>query len=308
MQGFPKDAIATVCCTNDGGELELQPHWESGDGGRSVRDGSLLCRICGTSFTIRDGILNLLDAFALDSESQHERELRARQYSPVLTANETVSWENNEMERMEMDPTIDALSPEGSLNLLELGCGDGRMTSSLVRCFKSILAVDFSVEALQRLQRLPVDLTNVALVNADISTLKVRPKSFERILSTLTSNLPTPQHRESMYRLAGTALAPRGRFVFSTHNHGFWQRIHRQKKSDRYEEGGIFRNNLTPRDCRSEARRHFKTVKAWPVQISLPLSRRSGLPAYSVSRALEHVKPLGYFGRIVLCSAEDPLR
>lgn len=60
----------------------------------------------------------------------------------------------------------------------------------------------------------------MGLVLGDINTLQVAPKQFRLGLSTLTSNLPSWEHRESLYRLARTALAPHGRFVFSTHFHG----------------------------------------------------------------------------------------
>lgn len=308
IQGFPRYAVSTVFCTHDGGELELKQPWESSDQGDAVADGMLICRKCRSSFAISNGILDLCDDSALDAESRHEHKLREKQYGAAIDVNEPALWENDELERTEIAPTVDALTADGSQSLLELGCGDGRLTTLLANRFKSILAVDFSLEALRSLQRRVAGQTNIALVRADISTLKIRPGSFARALSTLVSNLPTREQRNSMYCLAGKAVGANGRFVFSTHNHGFWPRVLGKKKSEHYEAGGIFRHNMTVRDCRSEASLYFDDVKAWPIQIYLPLSRRLKLPLYRTSRALEHVPLLGTFGKLVLCTAEKPTR
>jgi SAM-dependent methyltransferase/uncharacterized protein YbaR (Trm112 family) len=306
VSGFPISAINHVYCPHDGGELDLKPDWEPSDRNGVVKNGTLECCECLSTFAISEGILEMLEASALDAESGHELELREKQYGPTDDANKADQWASDQFEKMEIDPTVDALSSDGLQTLLELGCGDGRFTISLVDQFKLIVALDFSLEALRRLGECVGNETNVALVHADISKFQVRPHSFDRVLSTLTSNLPTPWHREAMFRLAASAVSANGRFIFSTHNHGFWQHVRRQKKSDRYERGGIFRHNMTARDCKSEASRFFHLVEAWPINISLPLSGRFGLPAYRVSRALEQVPFLGYFGKIVLGSAEKP--
>ena len=304
--GFPRYAISTVYCTHDGGELVLKQAWESSDRGDAVQNGMLACRNCQSTFPISEGILDLCDDSALDPESRHEHSLREKQYRAAVDVNEPVWCENSEMERAEITPTIEALQADGSQSLLELGCGDGRLTTALAHRFKSILAVDFSLEALRRLQMRVADRSNIALIRADISTLKICPGSFARALSTLVSNLPTLEHRNSMYRLAGKTVGANGRFVFSAHYHGFWPRAFGKKKSAYYEEGGIFRHNMTVKDCKSEAGHYFDDVKAWPIQIYLPLSRRMKLPLYRTSRALEHVPGLDSLGKLVLCTAEKP--
>lgn len=306
--GFPRFAVSTVFCTNDGGRLEIKQPWLLSDHGDSIENGLLSCRRCQRSYAITNGILDVCDESVLDPESRHELKLRDKQYSAVTDEDGPAWWEGDEMEKAEMYPTIDSLAADGSHSLLELGCGDGRYTTALADRFKWILAVDFSLAALRRLQTRVVGRSNIALVRADISTLKLCPGSFDRALSTLVSNLPTPEHRRSMYTLAGKAVRENGRFVFSTHNHGFWPRALGKKKSERYEAGGIFRHNMTPKDCKSEAGRFFQNVKAWPIQIHLPLSRRLKFPLYRTSRALEHVPVLGSFGMIALCMAEKPAR
>ena len=305
-QGFPRFAISTVYCTQDGGELELNQPWLLDDQDDSVENGLLVCSKCQRSYSITDGILDVCDETILDPESRHELKLRDKQYGAAIDEDGPAWWEGDEMEKAEMNPTIDSLGANGSQSLLELGCGDGRYTTALADRFKWILAVDFSRAALQRLQKRLAGHSNIALVRADISTLKLRPGSFDRALSTLVSNLPTPEHRKSMYTLAGKAVRENGRFVFSTHNHGFWPRALGKKKSERYESGGMFRHNMTAGDCKSEAGCYFHDVTAWPIQIRLPLSYRLRFPLYRTSRALEHVPLLSSFGMITLCKAEKP--
>jgi len=305
-QGFPRFAVSTVFCTHDGGELELKQPWLLDDQVDLIENGLLVCRKCQRSYAITEGILDVCDESVLDAESMHELRLRDKQYGAAIEVDGPAWWDGYEMEKAEIDPTIDSLGADGSKSLLELGCGDGRYTTALADRFKWILAVDFSLAALQRLQKRVAGRSNIVLVRADISTLKIRPGSFDRALSTLVSNLPTPEHRKSMFTLAGKAVGKNGRFVFSTHNHGFWPRALGKKKSERYEAGGMFRHNMTARDCKSEAGRFFHDVKAWTIQIQLPFSRRLKIPLYRTSRALEHLPVLGTFGMIALCTAEEP--
>ena len=74
-----------------------------------------------------------------------------------------------------VDPVIDSLGLEPSASeMLELGCGVGRMTRSLAQRFKRVYAVDVSPEMVSRAQDYCPDLNNVSweVVNGfDLSSI-----------------------------------------------------------------------------------------------------------------------------------------
>lgn len=300
--GFPIPLISKLGCTNDGAALRLDKDCNLSECSGLVRNGTLRCSKCNAAYTITGGILNLLEHIVLDVESKHEQLLRDE--SASLKKADDPAWWENDHESMEMIPTVEDLSPGLDKTILELGCGDGRYTVSLSGQCQWILAVDFSIESLRVLQRRLQVTQNVGLVLGDITTMKVNAACFDRVFSTLVSNLPTREHRDAMYRLASHALRPNGRFVFSTHNHGFRQKLSREPKSGRYKDGGIYRYNITVGECKAEARPFFNMVKARPIQIYLPFARRLGLPLVFLSRLLERVPLINRLGLIVLCTAK----
>jgi SAM-dependent methyltransferase len=301
--GFPTQLISKLCCTADGEALELDLNRILNEGDGLIRNGTLHCRKCKTAFQIHDGILNMLKEIAMDDESEHERQLRNEKANRLKNVDGPACYQN-EHNSMEMIPTLDALSVSPETTILELGCGDGRYTVQLAGQCKWILAIDFSIDALRLLQQRLQETRNVGLVLGDVTTLKVMA-CFDRVLSTLVSNLPTREHRNSMYCLAANALKPNGRFVFSTHNHGFRQKVLGEPKSGRYSQGGIYRYNFTVSECKEEVRPYFKVISARPIQIYFPFARRLRLPLFALSRFLEHIPLINGLGNLILCTAEQ---
>ena len=117
----------------------------------------------------------------------------------------------------------------------------------------------------------------------DVTTMKVCAGHFDRVFSTLVSNLPSREHRNAMYRLASCALKPDGRLVFSTHHHGYRQRLRGETKSGRYKQGGIYRYKFTVSECKAELWPYFNVVNARPIQIYFPFARRLRLPLVAQS-------------------------
>lgn len=303
MLGFPIDMISLLRCTHDDSELVLEPDYrQSADMRNAIESGNLRCQHCQSIFHIDRGVLNLLDHSRMDEESLHEQKSRDANGFTVDPLVTNLDHANNEME---MISTLKSLPVVPASLILELGCGEGRYTLPLASSAK-VLAVDFSIEMLGILRnRLPAS-ARVGLVMADISSLKVSASQFDYVLSTLTSNLPSSGHRENLYALARHALRQSGRFVFSTHHHGFRQILSQVEKSGRYRPGGIYRYNFRVRECVEEASPFFKLVHARPIQIHLPFARSLKLPIVRLSRLLERVPLLNKFGMLVLCVAEHP--
>lgn len=303
MLGFPIEMIALVRCTYDGSTVLLDSDHVALANATHVSCGRLRCTQCHTCFHIEQGILNLLDQSMMDAESVQEQKSRNADGFTVNKLSSPLMKAENDMEMLS---TLEALPVDASHTVLELGCGEGRYTLPLAAKAKRLIAVDFSIELLRNLQaHLPAN-TQVALVLGDISSLKLAPSAFDFAVSTLTSNLPTPKHRKSLYALANHTLRETGRFVFSAHHHSVRQIFTRQKKSGHYRVGGIYRYNFNLRECREEVLPYFEDVAVRPIQIHMPFARTLRLPIVSMSRLLECVPILNRFGMLVLCVAKQP--
>ena len=302
--GFPPALVARLGCTRDGAPLAIDPDAERRAGDAAIQRGRLACTTCDASYPIEEGILCLLPADALQGESRHEQQLRDR-YAQKLDAG--TPWYDDDHNRMEMVPTLEALQLEPSAVLLELGCGDGRYTVPLEARARAVLAVDFSIESLRMARRRLAGRGNVGLVQADVATMRVAPAGFERVFSTLVSNLPTREHRDALYRLASNALAPGGRFVYSTHHHGLRQRLSGKSKSGRYHEGGIFRYNFSRQECRREVMQAFGAAHVRPISVYFPFTMRLGIPLLAQSRLCERIPLVNLLGNLLLCVATQPV-
>lgn len=305
-QGFPVQLISKLLCTFDGAELEPDKTIQMSEQGDCIKNGSLHCKRCDAVFPIDSGIVNMMGSVVLDNTSSHELQLRNEHAARSVNGTELPSYDSDH-HAMEIAPTLEALAIGKDQSLLELGCGDGRYTASLADKCQWIMAVDFSHESLRSLGRRLQDCQNVGLVLGDCATVKVSAAGFDRMLSTLVSNLPTREHRNAMYQLAATGLKPDGHFVFSTHYHGLRQRLAGEEKSCAYEAGGIYRYNFTVSELRSEVREYFGTIKAHPIRIYFPFARTLRLPLVALSRILEHVPILNSLGGLILCTVKHPV-
>jgi SAM-dependent methyltransferase len=286
-------------CPREGGALELDAGNPVHDG--HVQRGNLRCHTCHALYQVEDGIVKLFDPSALDQESQHERALRDQP-----SADDNTSWEQLPWSRMEVEPTLAALQPLSGSIVLELGCGGGRYTVFMADQAAAVLAVDFSRAALKKLGSRVASHWNIGLVQADCTRLRLPGKAFDRILSTLVSNLPSPAHRYAMFRLAADALAPSGRFVFSTHHHTLANRFRRVPQAGRYQDGGIFCYLFRRRELSEETQRYFRGVKCHPIQISLPFADHLGLPRVALSHAAESIPLVNQLGQLLLVTATEP--
>ena len=301
--GFPDEALGKLRCPMDGAPFILlgdsihHPVQSS-----RILQGSLSCVACKKIYRIRDGIVLLLDPCQLDAESAREQEIRNLQ-APWASKQDLGSIEN----QMEMPSTIHSLAPDYRYTLLELGCGTGRYTRILADLFHLTMAVDFSLESLRILSESLDGSAPVGLVNADIARFRATPFAFERVLSTLTSNLPGPAKRSLMYALAAGALDEVGRFVYSVHNYRLGDRWNRVPKSGYYRKDGIYRYHFTKSEVIEESSKYFLSVKIRPIVIHIPFVQRLGFPAVPLSRIAEYIPLMTQLGELLLVVAENPM-
>jgi SAM-dependent methyltransferase len=305
--GFPAELLALVRCPLDDGELDGSPHSET------IVDGTVHCHLCGHGYRIEAGTLRLLDRWVPDAESAHEARLRDSiagngDYVEQFRATRA----DRQFDRMEMRPTLAALAPLRDRVVLELGAGTGRYTVELAQASRALLAVDFSARSLEMLatklsnRRLPGG-ARVGLVQADVTRVCLAPRAFDRILSTLVSNLPTAAHRAAMYRLAASALRDDGLFAFSAHHYGLRQRLRHEPVDGRYSEGGIYRRLLTAREILEELGTYFGRTSCRPIQVALPGTYRlPGFPLEALSRLAERSPVVKQLGFLLLATARQP--
>jgi uncharacterized protein YbaR (Trm112 family) len=301
--GLPAGQIDLLQCPHDRGALTISER-RDGSSHDCIVNGTLRCEWCGRRYHIEDGILRLLDRDALDKESAHERRLRdeGAELEYELSIADPVDNER------EVSPTLELLHPTREGVLIELGCGAGRYTIPMAAQCGALLAVDFSLDALRILARRLSPEMPVALVNADITHLKVAPRRFDGCLSTLVSNLPSRRHRDAMFAVVSEALKDDGRFVFSTHFLGLRERLSGTPQAGRYREGGIYRYYFRKREIAGEATQFFANVQTRPIKVTLPFLGRLGIPSARLSQISERAPLLNQLGRLLLVSATEPVR
>ena len=299
--GFPTTLASLLRCPDDGGPLSI-----STPGGGAppafLSEGALSCSTCGQRLPISGGVLRLLHTKQLNRESATELQVREQSFEIPRPG---------PLHEMQMQPTLAALRPFDGSVLLEMGCGTGRYTTLLARACRAVVAVDFSLNRLAALAQQLAPQATVALVQADVTSLRVAPQLFQRALSTLTSNLPDREHRLAMFGVAADALEASGRFVFSTHFHGIRDRLLGVPQAGRYEEqngdAGVFRYHMIHQEGAREAAPYFSRVRSRPIQILLPFARQLRLPLVGLSRFAEYIPLLNQFGNFLLFVATRPI-
>jgi len=143
---------------------------------------------------------------------------------------------------MEMLPTPGAMETARGQAVLEFGCGSGRYTLPLAKTGALHLALDFYLRSRRAVAQRPPPGLTAGLVQADATRRCVALRCFDRILSTLVSNLPSREQSLAMLRVAAEALEDAGYFVFSTHCKSSLTGCPGRPLSGRYTERGIFRH------------------------------------------------------------------
>ena len=305
---FPKDMVSILRCNEDAGELAMvrEPR-VLGDG---IMDAQLRCKICGSDLRIEDGIARLLPS-QLSSEDQHEMNIRdSIDYdctNPGSFIPPADGWRSVLSDKLEVPAHLKELQVSQSNSVLELACGDGRFTSLIAETGASILAVDFSINALRLLaHRLPVG-ARVGRVHADINHLHFAKRSFDRALSL--TPLDSRDERMAMYRAVADALTDNGRYVASVEHYNLNRRLLGLPRARRYSRDGILIEHLTAETLRREAAPYFSKLRIRPIRPRVPLVLKlpRGL-ALPILRLIAVLPLARQFGELLLLTAQCPVR
>lgn len=295
-RGFPLSALSLLRCPRDGKALSAR--FDKMD---FVQSGSVTCIECKRNYPIADGIVRLLDPAELDEESRGNLAVFDK-----TSAAESFEHENSTGSLMEMAPTLQAVAPFKAMTALEYGCGNGRYTTQLAPGAALLVALDFSIAALRNVAGRADPSWNIALVQADCLRPITAPGSFDRILCTLTSNLPTKVARIELFQAAARTMKPDGRFVFSAHYYSLRDRLRGTPRSGYYQGHHIFRYLSGKRELTEETSCAFGSVRSSLILVTLPFARRLGLATVRASRWLERIPIINWLGEMLLITAEKP--
>ena len=322
---FPWNLVPLLRCIHDGGQLLQTAQVRSGELG--VIDANLLCLTCSASYQIRDGIARMLPS-QLSKENEHEIAIRDEEYA--LTHAEPFvapadGWRSELNDLVEIPPFLRELEPLENRRVLELGCGDGRLTMLMAQMGASVMAVDFSLNALRRMggwlasgdaptafqgvwRRRDRDLRPyVGLVHADASLFRMKPESFDRALSA--TPLDSRDERMAMYRAVAEALRDGGRYIGSYEHDDLTRRLLGLPVARRYQNDGIFIEHFDASTVHRESAPYFAVRRVYPIRPRVPFVSR--LPHSWAARALRtcgKVPLLRDLGEILLLRAERPVR
>lgn len=296
-EGFPAFLLPLVCCSIDGAALRPDRVTAPTD---HLTDESLTCAACARVYPISKGILNLLTDRTLHPESAREMQRRDEKAEAVRSSGGS-DWRSGFSDRSEVQPTLAALGDIRDKVVVELGCGTGRYTIRLAAEARAVLAIDFSYGSLESLRAKLPSSANVGLVQADVTTLQLAPRSFDRMLSTLHSNLPTAEHRRAAIALGAKSLAAGGRYVISMHYHGLRERLRQEPQAGHYPGSGIYRYHVRRDEAIAEVGPYFESLAVVLIHASIP-----GLPIEKLSMIASKLPVLREFSRLMLAIAERP--
>lgn len=112
------------------------------------------------------------------------------------------------------------ISLAGSEDVLEIGCGIGRLTRALAHRARSVAALDVSQVMLEHARKLNPELANVRWIHGDGTSLAQLPdRSFDACISFVVfQHLPDPHLTYGYVREIGRVLRPGGWAAFQVSN------------------------------------------------------------------------------------------
>jgi ubiquinone/menaquinone biosynthesis C-methylase UbiE/uncharacterized protein YbaR (Trm112 family) len=214
-----------------------------------IETGTLACGGCGARYPIERGIPRMLPPdlsgtkapdLALDP-LEAERKLSEMRARDEQVAAYDRMWYLNWFGKLETPATLRRLDLQPRHDLLEAGCGTGRLTRQFASRCRSMVSVDFSWESLlvcsEKLRRTGV--TNVDLVQADICRLPFRSETFDRAISCqVLEHIPTVASRAAAVQSIARTTTPGGTLVLSAYQYSALTRWFGPKEGE--HAGGIY--------------------------------------------------------------------
>lgn len=280
---FPVELLKLVGCPEDGGVLNALVN----DG--AIAEGAVRCSECEREFPISEGILRLLGT--LDDLSTQEvtaRDESAGRYDEHF-ANRNDA---------EIAATLEGLDLNGK-TIADLGCGTGRITATLLKEAKSVIAIDFSIESLRILANRVSHTGSLGLVLGNAADKILRPEQLTAAISTqVLEHLPSKDARARFLERVSMALKPGRAFVITVYHYSLLHRF-RGERQDGFHPSGIYFHRFTRKELKQLMERWFQVEEVRPIQVPAFFATKVGLPAARVSRFMERVPLANLTGHLL---------
>ncbi len=237
----------------DGCKDELTLHSTQNEEQAEVQTGLLECSRCGNRYPIEHGIARMLPLSLRTQPANSDVEVQCKQ-SEMQARDDQAGhydriWWLNLFSRIEIPATLAMLQIQRDDQVLEAGCGTGRMTPDFASRCRRLIAADYSWQSLLRCRRkvLEKNIRNVDLIQADICHLPLAANSFHRVVSCqVLEHIPTPESRDRAVSELARVSTAGGRIVLSAYQYSIWMRLfnHREGQHD----GGIYFYRFTRKE------------------------------------------------------------
>jgi SAM-dependent methyltransferase len=295
-RGFPQELVASLRCPADGGSLEAEGEDDP------IRSGILRCGRCRNRLAVRDGIVDVL------SKQPSVEELARREIAARDRLAEGVEARHSRLAtELEVPSTLAGLDLSGR-DVVDLGCGTGRITRRILEVARSVVAIDFSRKPLDAFARSIQGKARVGLVHGDVTSAPLAGSAFDVALSTqVAEHLPTREARAGFFASVREALRPGGFFVCTLYHYDLRRRLGPGDREGTHPSG-IYYRHFSRREIRAELAPHFVVRSIRPIKIAIPYLIRLPLPWGPISRGLERVPLINSLGYLLRIVAQRPIR
>ena len=262
-------------------------------------EGEAFCKKCNSRYPIREGILLLLQGQGIKDELLLS-EIRARDL-------DAFRYDGKFSQRFykEVLPTMKALGKTNGKKVIEYGAGTGRFTEIFSKDADWYLVTDFSLVSL-KITAKKIDSPKTGLVLANSTTIHTKESFFDVALALqLIEHIPTEEGRSIFFDNIKSTLKKEAVFVSSTYHQDLRRILKKEVKTGKHS-GGIFFHNFSVSELKSEIKKHFKIVKAHPIDIALPFEIRlqfSPKIGGLIEMFAEQMPLINKFGHLVLVKA-----
>ncbi len=166
--------------------------------------------------------------------------------------------------KIELEYYKNKIECNSPINILELGCGSGRMTLEIAKTNKNIIAVDYSFQMLLKMKNKidSASLNNIKLICCDISFLPIKNIKFDSIVSYQVFEHFPKSFRSKTYNKINELLAADGSFHLSVYNWSLAKKIYSKKISYNENEYGKTKEqywfNFTSKELKTELQECFE--------------------------------------------------
>lgn len=248
MTGAPAPWLDALRCPADAGPL------------RTESDASLICACCERSFPVVDGIPCLLPAETGSTEREAEdaaaerrqRDREASLYDRLVGL--------RLFSALEVPALLRPLRAGALDQVVEIGCGTGRMTLPLATTGARVIAADHSLESLRRLRGKLKGMRvegRVQVVQADAAHLPVEAGwATCGLASGVLQHLPSDAYRSRAVAELARVLEPVGRLAVSVYQDVPLLRAFLPREGR--HSGAICFRRLSEQDLRGLLEPHFE--------------------------------------------------